>query len=279
MIPSLDTYLHNEIETKLKIILSNRYIIEEILKGIQPNIARNFIRAYVGEAAREIPIVYTMPQEKITQQGAIYIGLREGKETHPSVGNMEGTYDFKQGSLIEDESIIIATPDKDRLFLEVTRPIGELLNVEGLTFSRNDNVEVEGKRIYFNYDSELEGLGPFKVNYMELLGEEQGTQVGFTSTEQYSVLAVSTNMDTVRCLDMIIKSILILMRNNPEELNSHLLQGIQFGQIEEIPVGTDEKPELLYGRETVVSYTVSYSLDNPLLLQTLEKINVSLKAK
>jgi hypothetical protein len=278
MLPSLDTYLYNEIETKLKIILSNRYIIEEILKGVQPKIAQNFIRAYTGEACREIPIVYTMSQVKENLQGAIFISLREGKETHPSIGNLEGSYDFKTGLLKEEEVLLTATPEKDRLYFEVSKPIGELLNVEGITFAASDNLSVEGNRIYFNYDSDLENLGSFNVNYMETLGEEVGLMKGFTTTEHYSILVVSTNMDTVRCLDLIIKAILILMRSNSEENTNHLLQEMQFGQIEEMNVGTDVTPELLYGRETIVSYRVSYSLDAP-TLGTLEKIVFNLKYK
>jgi hypothetical protein len=276
MLPSLDTYLYNEIETKLKIILSNRYIIEEILKGLQPKIAENFIRAYTGESCREIPIVYTMSQVKENLQGAIFISLREGKETHPSIGNLEGSYEYKNGQLREEEVLITSTPEKDRLYFEVSKPIGELLNVAGMTFAASDNLTIEGNRIYFNYDSDLEGLGSFQVYYMEYLGDEVGLMKGFTATEHYSILVVSTNMDTVRCLDLIIKAILILMRSNPEENTNNLLQEVQFGQVEEMNVGTDVTPELLYGRETIVCYRVSYSLDAP-TLGVLEKILLNIK--
>ncbi|WP_427189107.1 hypothetical protein, partial [Bifidobacterium longum] len=59
MLPSIDTYLREEIKSKLKIILTNRYIIEEILKGIQPDVAENFIKKYAGESGKEIPVIYT----------------------------------------------------------------------------------------------------------------------------------------------------------------------------------------------------------------------------
>ncbi|MNP64537.1 hypothetical protein D3C76_1600410 [compost metagenome] len=87
-------------------------------------------------------------------------------------------------------------------------------------------------------------------------------------------------MDTVRCLDLIIKSILILMRSNPEELTSNLLQKVQYGQMDALDTGrmsVDETPELLYGRETIVSYTVSYSLDAPILDTILETIKLNVK--
>jgi hypothetical protein len=278
MLPSIDTYLYGQIEDKLGIILSNRYIIEEILKGIQPSIKDNFIRAYTGDNCRDIPIVYTMPQDKESQRGAIYIGLREGQESAPSLGNLEGTYDFKEDSFRKEREIVVqADEEKERCFLEVELPIGHLNNVEGLQFSRSDNVEVEANRIYFKYDPELEGL-EFNVNYeaQNPIGEEVGFKKGFTSTEHYSILVVSTNMDTVRCLDLIVKAILILMRSNAEENTNFLLQKLQFGQIEEIPVGTETTPEILYGRESIVTYTASYSLDAPLLDTVLKEIKLKI---
>src|SRR5690606_36644327 len=156
------------------------------------------------------------------------------------------------------------------------------------SFAKNDNVEIvniedenaEKKgRIYFKYDPDLLGLEPFNVIYEGKLGKDHGFKMGFTTTEHYSVLVVSTNMDTVRCLDLIVKAILILMRNNPEELNKPVLQRLQFGQIEQVDTGrqkSEGRPELLYGRETIVSYRVSYNLDAP-LLQTLDKIKIKVQ--
>jgi hypothetical protein len=280
VIASVDTYLANELEAKLQIILSNRYIIEEILKGVQPNIATNFINAYTGDTAREIPIVYAMPQDKQTQQGAIYIGLREGEETDPSIGFMESTFNNEEGGLNKDQATIQALPDNSKCYLEVTKPIGKLWNVDGMIFAKTDNMTIEGNRIYFAYDSSLVGVGPLTVYYDDTLGAGVGTKQGFTTTEHYSVLAVSTNMDTVRCLDLLIKAILIMMRSNPEEQSNNLLQRIQFGQVapqDTGSTGSDGTPILLYGRETVVSYKVSYNLENA-LSSVLNSITVNLKS-
>lgn len=238
------------------------------------------MRAYCGEKARDIPIVYTLPQEKVTQQGAIYIGLREGKETNASVGSVEDTYLFKEMGAIKETSQI-QSDNGERLYFEVDHNIGDLINVENLAFAASDNVHVEDNKVFFRYDPELVGM-EFNVNYIAtypkedeggvVREEEKGLKKGFTADEAYSVLAISTNMDTVRCIDLILKAILIMMRENPQEKNSHLLQHLQFGQIEEIDTGRkagDGGPELIYGRETIVSYKVSYSLDVPLL----DKIN------
>lgn len=278
MLPSIDTYLYDEIEDKLEIILTNRYIIEEILGGMCPRTVERFMLAYFGEDRREIPIMFTMPQEKVSQQAAIYIGLREGRETKPSIGLHEGTYPFKQGAFAKEPSI--ATQDEGRLFFEVSKPIGELNNVENLMFAVSDNVSIEGNRIYFEYDAELDGKS-FNINYTPTEGEETGIVKGFTAQEAYSVLTVSTNMDTVRCLDLLVKAILILMRENPEEQTGFMLQKLQFGQIEEIDTGrsgASGNPEMLFGREIITSYEVSYGLDAK-LPKGLEELAVVTKER
>jgi len=86
LLSSIDTYLYTQIESTLGNLLTNRYIIDELLKEVQPTVREAFIKAYVYDEKRnpappEIPIVYTMPQDKQMLRGAIYIGLREGEES------------------------------------------------------------------------------------------------------------------------------------------------------------------------------------------------------
>lgn len=275
MLPSIDTYLHGEIEDKLKIIQSSCYIMGEILKDIQPEVARNFIRTYCGDKGREIPIVYTMPQEKMQLQGSIYIGLRQGAEEHQSIGNIEETYFFKEDGAIRENAIVQVSEDNTRLCFDLSKEIGELINVEGLAFSDSDNVTIEDGKLYFRYDPNLIGT-TFAVHYTAVADsdnedvdtDEQGLKKGFSTIENYSILALSTNMDTVRCIDLILKAILIMMRDNPNEKGNYLLQRLQFGQIDEVDTevgnNSDARPMILYGRETIVTYTTSYSLDIPL---------------
>lgn len=273
MLPSIDTYLQKEIREKLRIILTNRYIIDEILRDMDPTTVRRFMKAYYGENRREIPIMFTMPQEKVDLQGAIYIGLRKGEESDTSIGHHEGVYSFKEGEYLKECSV--AKRFEDRLYFEVSKQIGDLNNVENLEFAVADDVRVEGNKIFFAYAPYIEGL-EFNINYTACEGEEMGITKGFTADETYSVLTVSTNMDTVRCLDLIVKAILILMRDNPEEQTYYLLQNLQFGQIEEIDTGrgTDtNNPEIVYGRENIISYKVSYGLDSPITTK-LEEILV-----
>lgn len=267
-------------------LLSNRYIIEELLKEVQDSVRNKFIKAYVYDenlqpSPKEIPIVYAMPQTKQQMQGTIYISLREGEESHTSLNNLESTYsdpEVRMRSQVCDVQIA----SNERMYFEVEYPVASMESVSNVTFTDKDDITYEGNRIYFNYSSDLEGLGGFTVWYNEASTKanrvgEFGVRSGFTATEHYSILVISTNMDTVRCLDLILKAVLIYMRSTSEEHTNHLLQGIRYGQMEEMNSkdGT-EAPEILYGRETIVTYTTSYSLDVPIL----EKIeNIVLKNK
>ncbi|AZF89189.1 hypothetical protein Goe5_c00830 [Bacillus phage vB_BthM-Goe5] len=275
MLSSIDTYIYTQIEQTLGILLSNRYIIEELLKEVQPNVRESFIKAYVYDerynpAPMEVPILYTMPQDKQKLQGSIYIGLREGEETNPSIGNLESTYPSPSLGLIREVADVQVDALSNRMYFELEKPVASLSSVEGITFSSKDNITYEGNRIYFKYSPDLEGLGGFVVWYEELSTKESrkgefGVRSGFTTTEYYSILVLSTNMNTVRCLDLLLKAVLIYMRSTAEEQTNNLLQGIKFGQIEEVNTNTgEETPEILYGRETLVKYVTSYSLDVPI---------------
>ncbi|AGY48479.1 hypothetical protein Spock_79 [Bacillus phage Spock] len=277
MLSSIDTYLHTQIETTLGNLLTNRYIIEELLKEVQPNVREAFIKAYVYDEKRnpappEIPIVYTMPQDKQMLRGAIYIGLREGEESHTSIGNQESTYGAPSRGLLSEQSAVKVDQTNGKMYLEVSKPIAEVDSVTGITFSKGE-LEYKGNRMYFDYNEVLENLEPFTVWY-EAESEnparkgEFGVRSGFTTTEYYSILVLSTNMNTVRCLDLLLKAVLIYMRSTAEEHTNNLLQGVKFGQIDEIPVGENAgggaKAETLYGRETIIKYVTSYSLDVPI---------------
>ncbi|ADH03166.1 gp20 [Bacillus phage W.Ph.] len=275
MLPSIDSYIHKQIQTTLEMLLSNRYIIEELLKEVQDSVREKFIRAYVFDEAlqpnpREIPIVYAMPQTKQQMQGTIYISLRGGEETHTSLNNLESTYSNPEVRLRSQVCDVKIASD-ERMYFEVDYPVSSMESVSNVTFTDKDNITYEGNRIYFNYSSDLEGLGGFTVWYNEASAKssrvgEFGVRSGFTSTEHYSILVISTNMDIVRCLDLLLKAVLIYMRSNAEEQTNYLLQGISYGQMEEMNSkdGSDT-PEILYGRETIVTYTTSYSLDVPIV--------------
>ncbi|QVW28803.1 hypothetical protein [Bacillus phage SWEP1] len=290
MLSSIDTYLHTQIEETLGNLLTNRYIIEELLKEVQPNVREAFIKAYVYDEQRnpappEIPIVYTMPQDKQMLRGAIYIGLREGQESHTSIGNQESTYGAPSKGMLSEQSAIKVDQTSGKMYLEMSRPVAEVVSIPDITFSEGE-LSWTGNRIYFDYNEFLENLEPLTVWYEAESDNparkgEFGVRSGFTTTEAYSVLVLSTNMNTVRCLDLLLKAILIYMRSTAEEHTNNLLQDVKFGQIDEIKTGDGadgSTPEILYGRETIIQYVTSYSLDVPIEKMIKElKINSKFK--
>ncbi|UNA01485.1 hypothetical protein MG295_00068 [Bacillus phage vB_BcgM] len=290
MLSSIDTYLHTQIEDTLGNLLTNRYIIEELLKEVQPNVSEAFIKAYVYDEKRnpappEIPIVYTLPQDKQSLRGSIYIGLKEGEESHTSIGNQESTYGAPSRGMLSEQSAIKVDQTNGKMYLEVSKPVAEVVSIPDITFNEGE-LSWTGNRVYFDYSEMLENLEPLNIWY-EAESEnparkgEFGTRSGFTTTEYYSVLVLSNNMNTVRCLDLLLKAVLIYMRSTAEEHTNNLLQGIKFGQLDEIKTGDGadgSSPEILYGRETIIKYVTSYSLDVPIENMIKElKINSKFK--
>lgn len=300
MIPSVDTHLYHQINEKLTEIQENPYIMNEILQGIQEDVRRRFVRAYSGENRFEVPIIYTLPQEKMEQRGSIYIGLKQGAETQTSLGNLEGSYQYKEDGLVKEDSYLSRSEDGNKWELHLDNPIRDFQNIENISFSRHDEVDfedikdsngepVKGK-ITFNYDDGLEGIiEPFTVNYFPKVFhrdsnyklqevDESGLQKGFTAQESYAIAVLSINMDTVRCLEIILKAIFIMMRDSGKEKKALQLQSLKFGQIEPINTSkssSDGVPFLLYGKEVEATYTVSYNLDSKSTFE-IKKVDVGL---
>lgn len=280
---SVDTYLKEEIESKLKIILSNRYIIEEILNGIQPDVVEDFISTYAGKEGRDVPVLYTMPQEYSDLRGAIYIGLKTGEANIPSIGNIEDTYSFKETGT-KKVMVPVENYSPTRLCLRLGETAGEYYT-QNISFASWDKAKLENDIITFNkkhnealVGQEVEVVYTGKDSSAE---KQSGTKKGFTTNEEYSVLALSMNMDIVRCLDQIIKAIFIMMRDNKQEQTSYVLQNLRFGQVDSLEVSNvdgapnPETPQIIYGRETMVSYTVTHSLDIP-YTSWVDNINLNL---
>lgn len=266
MIPSTDTYLQQQIKAGLKFFLSpeNRNLLKEVLTEMDSKAAKRFIQAYAQENSDPISVIFEMPQEKVDLRLSVFIGLRDGTETNTSIGNIEGTFEYDEGDVVWEPEVVELKTEGYWYYFELSREIGQIDAIEELQMDFSD-AYIEGKRFYFGSNTQLSDDDVFlTVHYTPLEdGESSGIISGFTVDEAYSVTAMSTNMDMVRCLDLLIKSILIVMRSNAKEQLYYSLQNIQFGQPDpQLLKGTNEDsdPQLLYARENMVSYTITYGV-------------------
>jgi len=263
MIPSVDTYVYHQLERNLKAILKHPDILAQALAGIDEKARTNFIKTYAGETPKkEIEVGYQFPGTKETFDARFVVQMGTGHETTRSLGSVEGTFTFREGEEAYENSVI--EDGGDNLYIELSQPIGAFHSATSVSFSKSDNLTIDGNRLVFRKagNERLVGLR-IGINYLSKVEVDQdedpvGLQKGYSSNEEIEITPISTNMDTARCLDAILKVIMIVMLDNREEKTGFLLQKLTFNGMQNIVSDTDR---LVFGRPLTVEYVVTYSVD------------------
>lgn len=257
-ITSIDSYLLEEIEPRLKTVLKNCYIIDEVLKDYNQSTIDNFKEGFCGENANhEVTVGFKTPEFKNNTKAHYLIQLGQAEESNTSFSNIQADYLEASGNTLSEFST--AYKEEDRLKLKVSKPIHEVINVEHISFAKFDDLKWEDNVISFRYEGN-ESLENYQavVNYVEKTGDTKGLVKGFTVNEEVTVVGLSDNVDTARCLDAILKMILISMRDNLYEQQSLQLQRLKFGDLSPIITDTDF---YIWGRPTIITYQTSIDMD------------------
>lgn len=257
-ITSVDSYLLEEIEPRLKTVLKNCYIIDEVLKDYNQSTIDNFKEGFCGENANhEVTVGFKTPEFKNNTKAHYLIQLGQAEESNTSFSNIQADYLEASGNTLSEFSTVYK--EEDRLKLKVSKPIHEVINVEHISFAKFDDLKWEDNVISFRYEGN-ESLENYQavVNYVEKTGDTKGLVKGFTVNEEITVVGLSDNVDTARCLDAILKMILISMRDNLYEQQSLQLQRLKFGDLS--PIITDTN-FYIWGRPTIITYQTSIDMD------------------
>ncbi len=245
-------------------MLKECYIINETLKDIDEEARTKFISTYVGEnPKKEVNLYYGVPQTKESFDAGYAITIGQSIENKKSLGGIEGSYDNRQGVVVEELALIeVSKTDATKLVFNTTSKVAEIEGITDISFSDTDDLAIVDGYITFNNNAFNEAFigKSFKVIYTSLVSDESiaGVAKGFTSTDEVSITCLSTNYDTARCLDLIIKLILITMRDSVEEGFTYGLQNLAFDSLG--PIITDGDL-IVYGRSATMTYTVSSSVD------------------
>lgn len=273
MIPSLDTYLYKEIKERLRIILSECYIINESLREIDTEARENFIDTYCGEnPKKEILVSYTFPQSKEQFDSArIVIAMGGSTETKKTIGGVQGTYTYSENDF-ESETVTLEKQG-DRWAFPTTHPVGDYFNSADISFSDSDDFQISPLGVAsFAYtgNEHLENV-QLRITYSSKKSNSTtpGLLLGYTSLDQISIVPISTNVDIVRCLDMLLRVVLITMRDNHEEKIDFALQSLEFGDLQPV---IDNGETVVFGRPCTLGYTVTNSVSFDLTNQVKEFI-------
>lgn len=257
-ITSIDSYLLKEIEPRLRTVLKNCYIINKVLKDYNQSTIDNFKESFCGEnAPYEVTVGFKTPLFKNNTKAHYLIQLGQGRESNTSFSNIQADYLESSGNTYEEPSTVYK--ENDRLKLKVSKPIHEVLVVEHISFADYDELSWDDNVISFKYEGN-ENLENYQaiVKYVEKTGDTKGLVKGFTVNEQVTIVGLSDNVDTARCLDAVLKMILISMRDNLYEQQSLQLQRLEFGDLSPIITDTDF---YIWGRPTIISYNTSIDMD------------------
>lgn len=263
MIPSVDTYVYTKIKDILQVILKQPRILEESLALIDKEARENFIKTFGGlNPKKDIGVSYAFPGVKERFDARIVVQMGEGIRQQGSIGMVEGTFTTRETGDKVETTFIKEAPG--RLYIETTQTIGDVSGIDNIEFSKHDDVRIEGNRIYFNKigNESLVGLEVtvYYTSKEDLNKDPKGIQKGYTSDDIVEVTPLSNNIDTARCLDALMKVILIIMYEDIGEKTTYGLQTAEFSPMQNvIPEGTLDSP--IFGRPLTLKYTVSYYVD------------------
>ena len=274
MIPKVDSYFSEVLRKYLDIVLNSIgtpnecYIIDEALGNMEPGVLDKFKKSFNG-AKKSIDITYAFPKQK-EQVDARYVIYR-GKlqETKGSIGLVEGVAAEARPANGENIATDFVPVQKDDAgyYVELNQPIYDLINI----------AEVSSYKQFVDWDAIDDD--PNRVNLTPLIGsflgnkitvvynvadtgsrkDNGGVALGFEAKDSIVVQAVSNNEDTVRCLDSILKFVLILIRSTERDNRYYQLATISSDGLQ---VGDNSMDNPVYVIPTVVTYTVSYAVRN-----------------
>lgn len=274
MIPSLDTYLYKEFEERLRIVLTECYIIDEALKGIDKEALTAFKNTYCSvdgkPPLKEVEMSYSFPQEHLDSCARFVVTLGTSEEEQKSIGGIQGGYDFREGDVVKENVTIVR--DGDKLVLDTSQPIASYMNSSSISFSKSDNFIINDGKASFDYNTNehLEGM-EIPITYIALSSDEDvaGIYKGYQSNDSVNIIGISSNMDTARCLDALSRLILITMRDSLDEKTGYMLQTLNFGDMQ---VVIENGETLVFGRPCTIGYRVTNSVGFDLQNQIREII-------
>lgn len=277
MIPKADAYIYETLNKYVPTILNTagtpneRYIIDEALEGFEPSTADKFKQAFtrLSDNKKDVDIRYTWPQFKEQIDGAYIVSKGGTQPTDSYIGLLTGVHSDARPDKGENTQtdIIKVQVDEDGYFVELTKPIYSLDSIEELT-----------EETYVDY--ERDDPDPLRLNLTplaeHLLGDDitvtytvkdtdfrkdyGGADIGFQAQDSVIIQSVSNNIDTVRCLDSILRYIMIVARSSARESEFYQLQS--FGSDDGLSVldmGLDKPVYVISIRAT---YKVTYALTN-----------------
>lgn len=277
---SIDSYLQSNINSYIDKLLTSSYIIREVvLADFDEDIRDSFIKTFCRDSdnkGTEIPVTFTFPESKQDKQAFILIQYKGGEESESDLGSITGVSreSTETEETIETLEVHVEKRDQGKVcYLEPTKHVADVETIYNFAGS----YRVADGRVYLEspvLEQYLELGEPisFKIMYTAYTedidysyqGQPYKIDYGYNLLETFTIDSVSNNMDTLRCLDALLRTVLIYMRSTPHEQIEYRLAHLVFmgsDLIQEINTPTNSiKGEQLFYRRAEISYDSTYSI-------------------
>lgn len=276
MIPSLVNYVKTEIEEKTKALLSNTYIINEVLEGLEPDVSKAFIHKYADEYnatdrtkdGKGIPVLTNYPEDIVTSDTFILVGMGSAEETSGSIGMASGGYTTDDGEVVRERAVVQVEGYNTLRFELSQAPDPTTIVIPDFAYAK-DSLEVSDKTVLIrNLDDGLvsrvnPGEDHLYVNYAPL-GEpgKKGMARGYQLQETATVLIISKNLDDIRAIDALLKAVVVLMRSDSESFTKYNLGSVSYSAPVPLEDAVPGTPKITFGRELDFTFTVDYSMNS-----------------
>lgn len=290
MIPSLVNYVRTEIEEKTKALLSNSYIINEVLEGLEPDVSKAFINKYADKYnstdrtkdGKGIPVLTNYPEDIVTSDTFILVGMGSAEETSGSIGMASGGYTTDDGEVVREHAVVQVENYNTLRFELSNAPDTDTIVIPDFAYAK-DSLEVSGTTVFIrNLDEGLvsrvnSGEDHLYVNYAPL-GEpdKKGMARGYQLQETATVLIISKNLDDIRAIDALLKAVVVLMRSDSESFTKYNLGSVSYSAPVPLEDAVPGTPKITFGRELDFTFTVDYSM-NSKNVQNLKKVLVDFR--
>lgn len=285
---SIDTYLKKQISTILNSFLQNPYIIREVLlRDFSKSNIDSFVNTFCktdSSNGYEIPVMSTFPQSSEQRKAFILVqfkGAQEPEEKDGSLGSHKGNSNAETGELERETHEVNVYYDTsvghDVCYFEVDKPISKYTNInfDNLSLNRaNINIDFDTNRIYVpdsiihndTFKSTITYTARAVDSNNNNITDNKEKLIGFDLQEVYTIDTLSENIDTIRCLNAILKAIFITMRTNSDEQTEYRLQSLVFHGMDlvqaENNASTSASGQQIYYQRVEVGYDTTYSLPN-----------------
>lgn len=271
----VDQHIVDEVNSLLKGILANPYIIkQEILSQLPNKIVDNFINTYgIGKDNHgvEIPLYFAFPQTppKTAFLLAQFKGSQED-EDNAVLGNYQGNLVSNDNGNLTHEKLPVIVDGK-QAYLQPSKPIKSVYSIP-----QTNVYEVRDNKVYIPYLPVYNKDSKFDLFY--IIKEEntgQSYPIGINTIEAVTIDFISNNTNTIRCLSGIFVYIETYLRKSLEDNGAVFLPSVELNGMDMVQdVSTEENSlggQQLYYRRLTVNYHVTQTIKQN-MNQTLDKI-------